>query len=81
MDTGSNVSSGEFVSMVCTWAECTVGGQMHKECYEKQEKVARALPTRPAPHAQRASAMVAFGPDLHSPPSAFAAWRRSFSRS
>ena len=38
METGSNVSSGEFVSMVCTWSECTVGGQMHKECYDKQEK-------------------------------------------
>ena len=46
MDTGSNVSSGEFVSMVCTWAECTVGGQMHKECYEKQEKVG-ARPAHP----------------------------------
>ena len=38
-ETGSNVSSGEFVSMVCTWAGCSMGGQMHKECYEKQEKV------------------------------------------
>ena len=58
METGSNVSSGEFVSMACTWAECTMGGQMHKECYEKQEKVctpapppgaARRVPNPPPP--------------------------------
>jgi len=44
--------------MACTWAECTMGGQMHKECYEKQEKVctpahppgaARRVPNPPPP--------------------------------
>ena len=42
-ETGENSSSGEFVTMACTWSECAMGGQMHKECYDRLEKVRRPV--------------------------------------